>query len=126
MQPLIAHADALRFALKHEITPTSLESSVHTLLGVAELLLKILEVEAERFDARAEPDPQTRRQHGVESPSSCAQKYMKLERLYISQNQDYDPYSHTQHPHELLTTQHFEVSYQAKRERERRQDEALQ
>jgi len=51
---------------------------------------------------------------------------MKLERLYISQNQDYDPYSHTQHPHELLTTQHFEVSYQAKRERERRQDEALQ
>ena len=56
----------------------------------------------------------------MESPSSCAQKYMKLERLYISQNQEYDPYSHTQHPHELLTTQHFEVSYQAKRERERR------
>ena len=50
---------------------------------------------------------------------------MKLERYYISQNQDYDPYSHTQHPHELLTTQHFEVTYQAKRERERRPDEAL-
>jgi len=99
---------------------------VHTLLGVAELLLKILEVEAGRFDDRAEPDPLTRRQPGVESPSSCAQKYMKLERLYISQNQDYDPYSHTQHPHELLTTQHFEVSYRAKRERERRQDEVLQ
>ena len=51
---------------------------------------------------------------------------MKLERYYISQNQDYDPYSHTQHPHELLTTQHFEVTYQGKRERERRPDEALQ
>ena len=120
MQPLIAHADALRFALKHDITSGPLSEAVHTLLGVAELLLKILELEAERFDARAEPDPQARRQPGVESPSSCAQKYMKLERLYISQNQEYDPYSHTQHPHELLTTQHFEVSYQAKRERERR------
>ena len=84
MQPLIAHADALRFALKHDITPVPLEGAVHTLLGVAELLLKILELEAERFDARAEPDPQTRRQPGGESPSSCAQKYMKLERLYIS------------------------------------------
>ena len=50
MQQLIAHTDALRFALKHKITPSPLESKVHTLLGVAELLLKILEVEAERFD----------------------------------------------------------------------------
>jgi len=50
---------------------------------------------------------------------------MRLERFYISQNQEYDPYSHTQHPHELLTTQHFEVSYQAKREQERKPDEAL-
>lgn len=49
---------------------------------------------------------------------------MRLERFYISQNQEYDPYSHTQHPHELLTTQHFEVSYQAKREQERQPDEA--
>jgi hypothetical protein len=49
---------------------------------------------------------------------------MRLERFYISQNQEYDPYSHTQHPHELLTTQHFEVSYQAKREQERQADEA--
>lgn len=61
----------------------------------------------------------------MESPSTCAQKYAKLERLYISQNQDYDPFSHTQHPHELLTMQHFEVTQQAKRERERQQDEAL-
>ena len=96
--------DALRFALKHEITPSNLESKTASLLGVAELILKILEIEAERFDQRAEPDPRSRKQAGVESPSSCAQKYMKLERYYISQNQDYDPYSHTQHPHELLTT----------------------
>jgi hypothetical protein len=40
---------------------------------------------------------------------------MKLERLYISHNQEYDPYSHTLHPHELLANQHFEVVYQAKR-----------
>jgi len=88
VEPLIAHTEALRFALKHEITPPLAERGGPTLLGVAELLLRILEVEAERFDLRAEePDPQaTRRTPGVESPSSCAQKYMKLERLYISQN----------------------------------------
>ena len=40
---------------------------------------------------------------------------MKLERLYISHNQEYDPYSHTLHPHELLSNQHFEVVYQAKK-----------
>jgi len=128
VEPLIAHTEALRFALKHGITPTSFDQGGGpTLLGVAELLLRVLEVEAERYDQRAEePDPQaSRRTPGVESPSSCAQKYMKLERLYISQNQDYDPYSHTQHPHELLTMQHFEVTQQAKRERERQQDEAL-
>ena len=51
---------------------------------------------------------------------------MRLERLYISQNQEYDPYSHTLHPHELLSTQHFEVLYQAKRRKEQGPDEALQ
>ena len=50
---------------------------------------------------------------------------MRLERLYISQNQEYDPYSHTLHPHELLSTQHFEVLYQAKRRKEQGPDEAL-
>ena len=109
VEPLIAHAEALRFALKHDITKSPLATNGGpTLLGVAELLLRLLEVEAERYDQRADqPDPReprpTRGTPGVETPSSCAQKYMKLERLYISQNQDYDPYSHTQHPHELLT-----------------------
>jgi hypothetical protein len=72
--------DALRFALKHKITESvqvdfrgeSSRSAIPTLLGVAELLLKVLEIEAERFDQRAEPDPRGRRQAGVESPSSCA------------------------------------------------------
>lgn len=129
VEALVAHTEALRFALKHDFPPAPLASRAGpTLLGVAELLLKLLEAEAERYDQRAEEtDPQaTRRTPGVESPSSCAQKYMKLERLYISQNQDYDPFSHTQHPHELLTIQHFEVTQQAKRERERQQDEVLE
>ena len=91
VEPLVAHMEALRFALKHAITPSPLASrGGPALLGVAELLLRVLEVEAERFDQRAEEaDPQAaRRTPGVESPSSCAQKYMRLERLYISQNQD--------------------------------------
>jgi hypothetical protein len=87
IEPLIAHLEALRFALKHDITPTPLAvRGGPALLGVSELLLRLLEVEAGRFDERAEePDPQqARRRPGVESPSSCAQKYMRLERLYIS------------------------------------------
>lgn len=56
VQALIAHADALRFALKHRITPSPLENRVHTLLGVSELLLKVLVIEAERYDERAEPE----------------------------------------------------------------------
>ena len=98
-------------------------------MAVAELILRLLEVEAERYDLRADDSEMGSRRGanpGVESPSSCAQKYMKLEKLYISQNQDYDPFSHTQHPHELLITQHFEVTQQARRERERQQDEALE
>ena len=73
VEPLIAHMEALRFALKHDITPTPLAvRGGPVLLGVAELLLRILEVEAERFDQRAEePDPlATRRIPGVDSPSS--------------------------------------------------------
>lgn len=69
VQQLIAHMDALRFALKHKITESvqvdfrgeSSRSAIPTLLGVAELLLKVLEIEAERFDQRAEPDPRGRR-----------------------------------------------------------------
>jgi hypothetical protein len=59
VEPLIAHTEALRFALQHGITPSPLvERGGPALLGVAELLLRVLEVEAERFDQRAEePDP---------------------------------------------------------------------
>jgi len=73
VQKLIAYTDAVRFVLKHKISSEPIEQKVHTLLGVAELLLKILELEASLFDAkRAEPDPSPRRSPGVESPSSCA------------------------------------------------------
>ena len=87
VEALIAHTEAMRFVLKHDIRPTNLvEQAAPALLAVAELLLRLLEIEAERYDQRAEEqDPQaSRRTPGVESPSSCAQKYMKLERLYIS------------------------------------------
>jgi hypothetical protein len=48
---------------------------VHTLLGISELLLKILEIEAHEFDEsnrKTEPDASLRRTPGVETPSSCA------------------------------------------------------
>ena len=54
VEALIAHIDALRFALKHDLPPAPLASkSGPALLAVAELLLKLLEVEAERYDQRA-------------------------------------------------------------------------
>jgi hypothetical protein len=50
VQQLIAYTDAVRFVLKHRISSEPIDHKVHTLLGVAELLLKVLELEAQQFD----------------------------------------------------------------------------
>ena len=59
---------------------------MHTLLGVVELLVIILEQEAKMYDKFARSTHQGRSEVGVENPSSCASKYMNLERYYIMQN----------------------------------------
>ena len=41
-------------------------------------------------------------------------RYMKLERIYLQQNKEYDSYAHTMHTHQFLTTHFFEVTSQAK------------
>lgn len=102
---MIGYAEIVRFCLQYRILRESFETKIHTFLGIAEVFLKVLEVEAKHFEnaqARSNNDPHIRNSPGVETPQSAAQKYMKLERLYISHNQEYDPYSHTLHPHELL------------------------
>ena len=60
VETLVANIEAVRFALKHDIPPAPLEvKACPALLAVAELLLKLLETEAERYDHRAEEaDPQ--------------------------------------------------------------------
>jgi len=49
--------EVFRFCLKHQILQESLENKVHTILGVAEVVLRILQNEAELFDKRRiDPD----------------------------------------------------------------------
>lgn len=106
LQKLIAYAEVLRFCLRHRLLKEP-EVMAPSALGIAEVFLKVLELEAQSFErSQRQPDGQAARGRwpGVEMPSSCAQKYMRLERLYISQNQEYDPYSHTLHPHELASS----------------------
>lgn len=87
IQRLLAYVEVVRFCLRYKIVREPIENKAHTLLGIAEVLLKVLEIEAGWFeDAQPRGGEQSprRKTPGVETPSSCAQKYMRLERLYIS------------------------------------------
>lgn len=51
---------------------------------------------------------------------------MKLERVYLQQNKEYDNYSHTMHTHQFLTSHFFEVSSQAKDQKLKKDIEGLE
>jgi hypothetical protein len=61
----------------------------------------------------------------MSATARCAYKYSKLEKSYIQQNKIYDPYSHTVHPHNFLSKNHFEVEEQAKKDKFKSDNEAV-
>jgi hypothetical protein len=86
-------------------------------------MILILESESERFESVAEQvvpnvlgDPLLAR---------LGRRYMKLEKIYVSQNKEYDPYSFSLHAHPFLSKNHFEVQMRAREEAMRMEIEEL-
>jgi hypothetical protein len=100
--------------LEHGDT-TKVSERIHVFMGIAELMLIALEDETEKFELVLE---QMQDQNQLLGPNSSINKltkrYMKLERVYLQQNKEYDCYAHTMHTHQFLTTHFFEVSNLAK------------
>ena len=116
MQALMAYLDLVVFMLKHGDQRTVFEKR-RVFLLIADIVLLIMEDESEFFDKCFE------RSKWVPGPnvtlSKLTKQYCKMERMYLYQNKDYDPYSNTMHTHQLLNKQYFEVNMQSKEERVR-------
>jgi hypothetical protein len=50
IQKLIGYAEVIRFCLQYRILRDPIENKIHTFLGIAEVLLKLLEIEAKHFE----------------------------------------------------------------------------
>ena len=89
-------------------------------------MLIALEDESEKFDSVLE-QPQDNTQYIGPNLSimKLTKRYMKLERIYLQQNKEYDNYAHTMHTHQFLTTHFFEVSCQAKEAKLKKDIEGL-
>jgi len=102
------------FYLKHGDKQSVLDRK-HIYILIADYILLLLEDESELFDRSGE------RPKFMPGPNVALQRltkqYVKLERTYLNQNKDYDPYSNTMHPHQLLNNHYFEINMQAKEER---------
>ena len=89
---------------------------MHVFLGIADCILLILEDECNKMEAVYEhrtPMNYNQTNQSV-SVTRLARRYIKLERTYQNYNKEYDPYSHTLHPHQILNSHFFEVNQQAK------------
>ena len=109
IQQLISYLNIVQFFLQHEERGNIIEK-LHVFLGIADCLLLILEDETLKMEGVLEP--QNRPQQAINSVSIArlARRYIKLERGYQTYNKEYDPYSHTMHPHQILNSHFFEVS----------------
>lgn len=82
-------------------------------------MILILEVECQKLEASSEPQLQR------QSITRIAKRYNKLERIYQAYNKEYDPYTHTLHPHQVFNSHFFEVSQQAKEDQQKEEIEQM-
>ena len=78
-----------------------MEHHRYTYLKIAESLLKALEDEVEKFELVIEQAKEYEIPYIGPNVSilKLTRRYMKLERIYLMQNKEYEPHSHTMHSH---------------------------
>ena len=100
IQQLISYLNIVKFYLKFE-EGKSIKERTSDFLKIADCVILILEDECCKLDASYDPQPQTKHYSSNQNTSitMIAKRYNKLERMYQTYNKDYDPYTHTLHPH---------------------------
>ena len=93
---MIAYIDLLLILLKHNDEKVIVDRK-HIFVLIADYILLILEDESDLFDRCCEKfkymsGPNT-------ALNRLTKQYVKMERNYLNQNKDYDPYSNTMHSH---------------------------
>lgn len=126
IQQLISYLNIVKFFLKFEEGAAITDRTVE-FLRIADCVVLILEDECSKLDASYEPQPPHRHQSLNQSISitRIAKRYNKLERIYQAYNKDYDPYTHTLHPHQVFNSHFFEVSQQAKEDQQKEEVEQM-
>jgi hypothetical protein len=80
------------------------------------MMLIILENESDKFDDIIREEAENRRNHFSDHILlRLSKRYNKLEKMYVSQNKVFDPYSYSLHSHPFLSKHHFEVQMQARK-----------
>ena len=100
IQQLISYLNIVKFYLKFE-EGKSIKERTSDFLKIADCVILILEDECTKLDACYDPQQPNKHLYVNQNTSitRIAKRYNKLERMYQSYNKDYDPYTHTLHPH---------------------------
>jgi len=98
VQHLMGYIDLVTFLLKHGDRQTVLDRK-HVFFMIADYILLILEDENEFFDRCYERYKVAAGSGPNVTLTRLTKQYAKMERTYLQQNKDYDPYSNTMHPH---------------------------
>jgi hypothetical protein len=112
----MAYIDLVSFVLKYGDERTVIDRK-HIFLLIADYIVLVLEDESDFFDrcsgvSKLNPGPNV-------TLTKLTKQYFKMERTYLFQNKDYDPYSATMHSHQLLNKHYFEINMTQKEEKVR-------
>ena len=126
IQHLISFLNIVKFFLKHE-EGKPIKDRTCDFLKIADCVILILEDECSKLDASYDPTPPNKHLSLSQftSISRISKRYNKLERMYQLYNKEYDPYTHTLHPHQVFNSHFFEVSQQAKEDQHKDEIEAM-
>ena len=105
---LIGYLDIGKFLLEHS-SQEKVRNKQHIFIGIAEMITLLLEEESDKFENVLEQRQDSQTVGPNSTINKLTKRYMKLERLYLQENREYDSYSHTMHEHQFLGNNFFEV-----------------